>query len=84
VLLRVAGGRWLGRQLEVEEAAWFAHVEGGEDAGLAWGGGRALSDSAFGGGHGDEVHAVEFVADVAPRVAGGVLRRIGSERGLGW
>jgi hypothetical protein len=34
---------------------------------------RALSDLAGVGGQGDQVHPVEFVADVAPGVAGGVL-----------
>jgi len=41
---------------------------------LLSGGGRgALGDLAVGGGQGDQVHPVEFVADVAPGVAGGVL-----------
>ncbi len=36
-------------------------------------GGGALRVVSVGGGEGDQVHPVEFVADVAPGVAGGVL-----------
>jgi hypothetical protein len=44
-----------------------------QDGLLAGGGGGALGDLAVGGGEGDQVHTVEFVAEVAPEVAGGVL-----------
>lgn len=40
---------------------------------LAGGGCGALRDPAVGGGEGDQVHPVEFVAQVAPGVAGGGL-----------
>ena len=36
--------------------------------------GRALRDAAVGGGEGDQVHAVKFVAQVAPGVAGAGFR----------
>ena len=46
--------------------------EGFEDVLLAGGGHRALGDAAVAGLEGDQVHAVELVADVAP----GVLRLV--------
>ena len=47
---------------EVEVAGWFGQVEGGEDGFLVAGEGGALGDATVGGGEGDQVHAVEFVA----------------------
>src|SRR5664279_5504456 len=67
------GLRGGGRKLEVEEAAWLGDVEGGEDLGLTSSGGRALGHPSLGRLHGDQVHAVELVTDVAPGVAGAVL-----------
>ncbi len=58
---------------EVEEAGWLGELERGQDGLLPGGGGRALRDVSVGGGQGDQVHAVKFVADVAPGVVGGVL-----------
>jgi hypothetical protein len=58
---------------EVEEPWGLGEFEGGQDGLLADGGGGALGDVAVGGGQGDQVHTVQFVADVAPGVAGGVL-----------
>ena len=55
---------------EVEVLGRFGQVERGEDGLLVAGEGRALRDAAVGGGEGDQVHAVEFVAQVAPGVAG--------------
>ena len=75
MLLR--GGGWWGRLLggggEVEVAGWFGEVEGAEDPAVAGGELAALGDVAFAGGEGDEVEAFEFVAGVAPGVAGGDL-----------
>src|SRR6266566_1690283 len=58
---------------EVEEPGGFTELERGEDGLLAGGGCGALRNVAVGGGQRDEVHTVEFVADVAPGVVGGVL-----------
>ena len=44
------------------EAGRFGQVERGQNGLLVAGGGRALGDAAVGGGEGDQVHAVEFVA----------------------
>lgn len=60
----------VGAGCEVEVAGRFGQVERGEDGLLVAGQGRALRDAAVGGGEGDRVHAVEFVAQVAPGVAG--------------
>jgi hypothetical protein len=54
---------------EVEVFGWFRQLERVEDGLLAAGGGGALRDAAVGGGQGDQVHAVELVAQVAPGVA---------------
>ena len=37
---------------------------------MAAGEGGTLGDAAVGGGQGDQVHAVEFVAQVAPGITG--------------
>jgi hypothetical protein len=47
---------------EVEVLGGFRQVEGGEDGLVPAGEGGALRDAAVGGGEGDQVHAVEFVA----------------------
>jgi hypothetical protein len=77
VLLQCAAGlgsaAGLGLGGEVEEFRWFGQVKGVQDGLLAGGGRRALRDLAVGGGEGDQVHPVEFVPQVAPRVAGGGL-----------
>src|SRR5664280_3776095 len=70
---RYQGLRGRCRKLEVEVAARLAQFERREDLRLAGRGGRALGDAALGGLHGDEVHAIELVTDVAPCVAGAVL-----------
>ena len=62
---------------EVEVAGWFGQVEGGKDGFVATGEGRALGDAVIGGGQGDQVDAVEFVAQVAPGVTGAGFRRPG-------
>ena len=59
---------------EVEVAGRFGQVEGGEDGLVPAGEGGALGDAAVGGGEGDQVHAVEFVTQVAPGVAGAGFR----------
>ena len=55
---------------------------------MAAGEGGALGDAAVGGGEGDQVHAVEFVAQVAPGVAGGVsatrMRSSASQHNWTW
>ena len=58
---------------EVEEPRGFAQLESGQDGLLSGSSGRALRDLAVRGAQGGQVHAVEFVADGAPGVAGGVL-----------
>jgi hypothetical protein len=63
-------GGSVGAGCEVEVAGWFGQVEGGQDGLVAAGEGGALRDAAVGGGQGDQVHAVEFVTQVAPGVAG--------------
>lgn len=60
----VAGG-------DFEVLGWFGQVECGQDALLPGGEDGALRDAALGGGQGDQMHAVEFLAQVAPGVAGG-------------
>jgi hypothetical protein len=60
----------VGAGCEVEVAGRFGQVEGGQDGFLPAGEGGALRDAPVGGGQGDQVHAVEFVAQVAPGVAG--------------
>src|SRR5665213_3663507 len=67
------GLRGGGRKLEIEEPAGLGDVECLEYLGLTGGGGRPLGHASFGRLHGDEMHAVELVADVAPGVAGAVL-----------
>ena len=62
-----------GRNLEVEEAAGLGDVESLEDLGLTRCGVRALDHAALRTLHGDETHAVELLADVAPGVTGRVL-----------
>ncbi len=66
---------------EVEEAGGLSELERGEDRLLAWGGRGALRDLAVGGSEGDQVHPLEFVADVAPGVVGGVLDDADEEQG---
>jgi hypothetical protein len=66
-----AGGLGLGG--EVEELEWFGQVKGLPDGVLVGGGRGMLCDPAIGGGEGDQVYPVEFVADAAPGVAGGGL-----------
>src|SRR5665213_2400737 len=61
------------RKLEIEEPARLGDVECLEYLGLTGGGGRPLGHPSFGRLHGDEMHAVELVADVAPGVAGAVF-----------
>ena len=61
-------------QLVVEDLRRLANAERGQDLPLARRRRRAFRDPALVGLEGDEVHAVELVAEVAPRVAGGVLR----------
>ena len=56
----VGGGAGAG--CEVEVFGGFGQVERGEDGLLVAGEGGALGDAAVGGGEGDQVHAVEFVA----------------------
>ena len=76
MLLRRTGGlRGLAAvgQGEVEELGGFGEVERAEQGLLAGCGRGTLGDLAVAGGEGDQVHPVEFVADVAPGVAGGVL-----------
>ena len=63
----------LRRKLELEETARLGHVERVENLRLTGGGVRALSDASFAGLHGDDVHAIELVTDVSPRVASTVL-----------
>jgi hypothetical protein len=58
---------------EVEEPGGLTELERREDRLLASGGRGALCDLSVGGGEGDQVHPVEFVADVAPAVVCGVL-----------
>ena len=58
---------------ELEELGWFGQVERGEDGLVTRCAGGTLRDVAVAGGQGDQVHAVEFVAQVAPGVAGSVL-----------
>jgi len=59
----------------VSSGIWgFGQVERSQDGLLVAGEGRALGDAAVGGGEGDQVHAVEFVAQVAPGVAGAGFR----------
>jgi hypothetical protein len=60
----------VGAGCEVEVFGGFGQVEGGQDGLVATGEGRALGDAALGGGQGDQVHAVQFVAQVAPGVTG--------------
>ncbi len=69
------------RRGEVEEPRGVGELEGGQDRLLAGGGGGALRDVAVGGGQGHQVHAVEFVADVAPGVVGGVLDHADQQQG---
>src|SRR5512143_821134 len=60
-------------QLVVEDLGWLADLEVGEDLPLALGGGRTLGDATCLGGQGDQMHPVEFVAQVEQGVAGRVL-----------
>lgn len=60
----------VGAGCEVEVAGRFGQVEGGEDGLVAAGQGGTLGDTAVCGGQGDQVHAVEFVAQVAPGITG--------------
>ena len=55
---------------EVEVPGRFGQLQGGEDGLLPGGGQATLRDVAGWGGEGDQGHAVEFVADVAPGVGG--------------
>ncbi len=74
VTTRSPGWGWLlGGGGEVIEAGWLAEVERVEDVAVVVGEFAALSDVAVAGGEGDQVHAFEFVADVAPGVADGGL-----------
>ncbi len=59
--------------MEVEVAAGFCQGERREDLRLACGGCGPSRDASLRGLHGDEVHAVQLVTDVAPGVAGAVL-----------
>src|SRR3990170_878458 len=59
--------------LELEEARWFGQLEGAQDLLLAGGELGALAAEAGGAGEGAEVEALEFVAEVAPGLVGGVL-----------
>src|SRR5687767_3973777 len=68
----VGGGADAGSEVEV--FGGFGQVERGQDGLLAVGGRGALRDAAVGGGEGDQVHAGEFVAQVAPGVAGAGFR----------
>src|SRR6185312_5810234 len=56
---------------ELEVLGRFGQFERGQDGLLPAGDGGALRDLPVGCGQGDQVHAVEFVAQVAPGVAGG-------------
>lgn len=60
-------------EADLEVLGWFGQLERGEDGLLSGGADRALRDLAVGGDEGDQAHAVELVAQVAPGVAGGVL-----------
>src|SRR2546430_15206857 len=68
-----AGSSVGGGGCEVEVFGGFGQVERGQDGLLVDGEGRALCVAAVGGGQGDQVHAVEFVAQVAPSVTGACL-----------
>lgn len=61
------------RQHEVVEASRFGDLEGLEDLPLASRRRAPLGDAAVVGLERDEVHALQFVAHIAPRVAGRVL-----------
>src|SRR5512135_1149529 len=58
---------------EVEELGWFAQAQRLQNGLLAGGERGSLGDLAVGGGEGDQVRAVEFVPDVAPGAACGVV-----------
>lgn len=77
----LAEGVLAGRGGEVEVFGWLGQLEHVQDGFLCAGGGRALGDAAVGGGQGDLVHAVEFVAEVAPGVAGGGLGDADEQQG---
>jgi len=62
-----------GRKVVVEDLRRLTDLEGRQDLALALRGRRALGDAAVPRLQGDEVHAVELVAEVAPGVAGRVL-----------
>lgn len=66
---------------EIEEPGGLSELERGEDGLPGSGGGGALRDVAVGGREGDQVHPLEFVADVAPGVVGGVLDDPDQEQG---
>jgi len=77
---------------EVEEPCWLGEFEGSQDGLLAGGGRGALRDLTLGARRRDQVHPVEFVADVAPGVSsvafsttrtylGARYRRTASRRG---
>src|SRR5665811_2593221 len=70
---KAAGSGSVGGDGEVEEPWWLGELERSQDGLLPGCGGRALCDLTLGGGQGDQVHPVEFVADVAPGLIGGVL-----------
>jgi hypothetical protein len=70
---RSSVGDGVGAGCQVEIFGGFGQVERGQDGFLVGGAGGALRDAAVGGGEGDQVHAVEFVTQVAPGVVGGVL-----------
>src|SRR5665811_2265929 len=80
----IPGCGWLfsaGGGGEVEESRRLGHVERGQDLLLTGSEHGALRDVAFAGGEGDQVETVEFVADVAPGVAGGVLHDSDQQQG---
>ena len=60
----------VGERGEVVEARGLWEFERAEDLALAVGQLGALGDGSRAGRKRDEVHAVQFVAEVAPRVAG--------------
>ena len=65
---------------EVEEPGWFGQIERVKDGLLTCGGRGALGDVAVVGGESDQVEPVEFVTQVAPGVAGGVLEHSQQQR----